>query len=135
MVAIRDWTREWWQQERGKYELVTSVAVLDELRQGDHPGQENKIRLLDSARLLPVVVETDSLVEAYLEHRLMPRNNLADARHLAVATYHRCDFLLTWNCRHLANGNKLRHLRKINKGLGLPSPDLVTPLELMEDSA
>ena len=51
-----------------------------------------------------------------------------------VASLHRCNYPLTWNCRHLANGNKLRHLRKINEGLGLPSPDLVTPLELMEDS-
>ena len=51
--------------------------------------------------------------------------------HLAVASYHRCDFLLTWKCQHLANANKFDHIRRVNTLLGLFVPALVTPLELL----
>ena len=54
-----------------------------------------------------------------------------DALHLAIASYHRCDFLVTWNCKHLANANKFGHIRRINGILGLSVPSLVTPLELL----
>ena len=61
----------------------------------------------------------------------MPENPLGDALHLAVASYHKCDFLLTWNCDHLANANKFGHIKRINTILGLYVPALITPLELL----
>ena len=61
----------------------------------------------------------------------MPRDPAGDALHLALASYHKCDFLLTWNCQHLANANKFGHIRRVNTLLGLFVPDLVTPLELL----
>ena len=134
MVAVRGWTRSWWEEERDKYRLVTSVAVLDELRQGGHPAQEEKIRLLAGIGHLEVAPETDMMVETYLRHQLMPRDDSGDARHLAIASFHRCDYLLTWNCRHLANANKTRHIRRINGLLNLPSPEIVTPLELVREN-
>ena len=54
-----------------------------------------------------------------------------DALHLALASYHKCDFLLTWNVQHLANANKFAHIRRVNALLGLFTPALVTPLELL----
>jgi hypothetical protein len=63
----------------------------------------------------------------------MPADPLGDALHLALASYHRCDFLVTWNCRHLANANKFDHIRRLNALLGLFVPALVTPLELLGD--
>ena len=57
-----------------------------------------------------------------------------DALHLALASYHKCDFLVTWNCRHLANANKFGHIRRVNTMLGLFVPALVTPLELFGGS-
>lgn len=63
----------------------------------------------------------------------MPANPAGDALHLAVASVQRCDFLVTWNCRHLANANKFGHIRRVNTLLGLYVPTLVTPLELLED--
>jgi hypothetical protein len=71
------------------------------------------------------------IVEAYIRHKVMPGDPLGDALHLALASYHKCDFLLTWNCRHLANANKFGHIRRINTVLGLFVPMLVTPLELL----
>jgi hypothetical protein len=65
----------------------------------------------------------------------MPNNPVGDALHLALASYHKCDFLLTWNCKHLANANKFHHIRRVNTILGLYAPLLVTPLELLGDEA
>ncbi len=61
----------------------------------------------------------------------MPTDPAGDALHLALASYHKCDFLVTWNCRHLANANKIGHIRRVNTMLGLFVPALVTPLELL----
>jgi hypothetical protein len=63
----------------------------------------------------------------------MPSNPAGDALHLALASYHRCDFLVTWNCKHLANATKFGHIRRVNAILDLFVPALVTPLELLED--
>ena len=71
------------------------------------------------------------IVQAYIAHQLMPSDPLGDALHLAIASYHRCDFLVTWNCKHLANANKFGHIRRVNGILGLSVPTLVTPLELL----
>ncbi len=64
----------------------------------------------------------------------MPDDPVGDALHLAMASYYKCDFLLTWNCRHLANANKFDHIRRINTLLGLFVPALVTPLELLGEN-
>jgi predicted nucleic acid-binding protein len=61
----------------------------------------------------------------------MPRDPLGDALHLALASHHKCDYLLTWNCQHLANANKFTHIKRVNALLGLHVPILTTPLELM----
>jgi hypothetical protein len=65
----------------------------------------------------------------------MPRDPTGDALHLALASYHKCDFLLTWNCSHLANANKFMHIRRINTMIGLYVPILVTPLEMLGGEA
>lgn len=80
---------------------------------------------------IPIEDEIQETVEVYIQHRVMPNNPLGDALHLAVASFHKCDYLLTWNCEHLANANKFGHIRRINTLLGLHVPMLVTLLELM----
>jgi hypothetical protein len=70
-------------------------------------------------------------VSVYVEKHVMPRDPVGDALHLALASVEKCDYLLTWNCRHLANANKFTHVRTVNTLLGLHVPFLVTPLELM----
>ena len=131
MVARRNWTREWWRTASARDEIVTSEAVLEELGAGDHPHREDCLAFVEDLPLLaigPAIAET---VEAYIAHRLMPRDPGGDALHLALASHYRCDFLATWNCRHLANANKFDHIRRINGILGLFVPALVTPLELL----
>ena len=131
MVARRQWTREWWDEHQHAYDLVSSDAVVDELERGDHPVKEQALSLIDHVELLPIETEVGEIVEAYIQNMLMPSDPAGDALHLALASYHKCDFLLTWNCRHLANANKFGHIKRINTVLGLFVPTLVTPLELL----
>ena len=131
MVARRQWTRLWWDNLRGNYLVVTSVAVLDELSRGSYPNKDKAIKLASNLPLVPVDPSISHIVQAYIRHKVMPNDPVGDALHLALASYHKCDFLLTWNCRHLANANKFGHIRRVNGMLGLYMPQLVTPLELI----
>ena len=132
MIAQRSWTRNWWDQARGRYEVVTSEATLSELAEGDYPQKLKCLKLVESVPLLPINEEIGEIVEAYIARHVMPAAPTGDALHLAVASFHRCDFILTWNCSHLANANKFQHIRQVNGLLGLYVPQLVTPLELLE---
>jgi len=131
MIARREWTKQWWDRAHGREELVTSEAVLGELGRGDHPHRDDCLGLLEGLGLLQIDHAIAETVEAYVAHHVMPRDPLGDALHLALASHHRCDFLVTWNCLHLANANKFDHIRRINGILGLFVPALVTPLELL----
>ncbi len=131
MIARRNWTRTWWDSHRHEYELVTSEAVLDELEAGNFPNRAQALTLLAEVPLTPVEPAIVEIVEAYIQRLVMPRDPTGDALHLALASFHKCDFLLTWNVRHLANANKFGHIRRVNTLLGLFTPTLVTPLELL----
>ncbi|MDG4597746.1 MAG: type II toxin-antitoxin system VapC family toxin [Candidatus Contendobacter sp.] len=127
----REWTMEWWKNCRSNYVFITSTAVLDELSRGNklHKGQA-----LDLAMTLPAIAPTDEIaeiVQIYVAHHVMPKDPMGDALHLALASFHKCDYLLTWNCQNIANANKFAHIRRINALLGLHVPELVTPLQLM----
>jgi hypothetical protein len=81
--------------------------------------------------------EIVEIAEAYRARGLMPRSPVADALHVALASFFRVDYLLTWNCRHIANANKARHLEELNTKMGLNTPMLITPYMLYpwEDSS
>lgn len=130
----KEWTRLWWHDAPGAYELVTSPAVLDELAAGLPETSARRLALVRDLPVLPIEPAITEIVEAYVGHRLMPADPGGDALHLAVASYYKCDFLVTWNCRHLANANKFGHIRRVNTMLGLFVPALVTPLELLGGS-
>ena len=87
--------------------------------------------MLNGVELLDITEEALELTELYIEKLVMPNDPAGDALHLALASIHKIDVLLTWNCRHLANPNKLEHIRLINFGLGLPVPMIVTPLNFL----
>lgn len=134
MQARREWTRQWWTRARERYRLFTSAAVLDELSRGEYPGQVDCLALMQDLPVLALDAAVADIVAAYVHHKLMPADPGGDALHLALASYHKCDFLLTWNCQHLANANKFGHIRSVNTRLGLYNPALVTPLEFLGES-
>lgn len=131
VVARRAWTRQWWAERTAERVRLTSLAVIAELKRGTLPHQADALRLAETLTALPVPQDIQPVVEFYIEHHVMPRDPLGDALHLAIASRHACDFLVTWNCRHLANANKFGHIHRVNSLLGLHVPLLVTPLELL----
>ncbi len=134
IVVRRQWTHLWWNEAPEHYELVTSPAVLDELAGGIPERGAERLALVRDLPLLPIEPAIAEIVHTYVRHQLMPGDPGGDALHLALASYHKCDFIITWNCRHLANANKFEHIRRVNAMLGLFVPSLVTPLELLGDS-
>ena len=133
IVARREWTQRWWGGAPARYELVTSPAVHDELA-GGLPGRcAKRLALMRGLPLLPVEPATPRSSRD-IRHKVMPADPSGDALHLALASYHKCDFLVTRNCQHLANANKFGHIRRVNAILGLFVPALVTPLELLGGS-
>jgi hypothetical protein len=131
MVAMREWTQDWWNNQLHHYDLVTSIPVIEELENGDHPSKQATLELISKLPILPIHEEIEEIVEEYVTHYIMPDDPKGDALHLALASYHHCHFLLTWNCAHLANANKFEHIRHINTMLGLYVPILTTPYELL----
>lgn len=108
--------------------------MLDELSAGAPERTAQRLALLHEVPLVPVEPAVVEIVQAYIQQKLMPADPGGDALHLALASYHKCDFLVTWNCRHLANANKVGHIRRVNTLWGLYVPALVTPLELLGGS-
>src|SRR5437588_2588154 len=134
ILARREWTRQWWTTAAERFELVTNPAALDEVSNGPADRKNDWLNLVRSLPVLSVDEVVAEIVQAYVQHRVMPADPAGDAMHLALASYHKCDFLVTWNCQHLANANKFGHIRRVNTMLGLFVPALVTPLELIGGS-
>lgn len=133
MVARRQWTRHWWDHCSSRYELVTSEGVIAELQNGNYEALNAAVDLVSGLPRIDIVDDIADIIDVYLANHLMPKERLGDALHLALASYHKCDFLLTWNCTHIANANKFEHIRIINARLGLFVPSIVTPMELCEE--
>ena len=132
-LSRHHWTRKWWDELRQDYELCTSYAVLQELGSPAYPAakREKSLHLLRDLPVLDETARVGEIIRAYQRHKLMPQSPTGDALHFALASVHGCDFLLTWNCVHLANPNKLDHIRYVNERLGLPMPMLLTPVDLL----
>lgn len=134
--TIRTWravTRRWWDQRRAEFRLVTSAYVFAELAFARRPKATRCRALLSDVPRLDDPSGVREVAEYYIDHHLMPAGAQGDAMHLALASMHRIDFLLTWNCRHLANANKIQYLAVLNGRLGLQVPIVTTPLSLMEE--
>jgi predicted nucleic acid-binding protein len=137
-VARMHWTRRWWGQFADQSELVTSETVVAELSRGTGKKTSERIALLDGLEFLKVTEEVEEIARIYVAKLVMPNDPAGDAMHLALASCYRTDVLLTWNCQHLANPNKMEHIQVVNYGLGLPMPLVVTPLNYFsgrEDNA
>ncbi len=126
-------TKDWWNQERSHFDLWISDEVLDEVSKGNYPNQRQVIECALQLPILPFDTQIQTIAQTYIDNYLMPRTLAGDALHLAYASFYQMDFLLTWNCNHLANANKQQHIRNINTRLNLSVPLIVTPLQLVTE--
>ena len=132
-LARQHWTQKWWDQFAHKQPLVSSYAVIQELEDSGYPAEKRAkcLTMLQSLPLLAESTEIQKIIQHYIAHRIMPKDPSGDALHLALASYYGCELLVTWNCVHLANPLKAGHIHRINDRLGLPTPVMTTPMNLL----
>ena len=130
-AARQQLTREWWDVERRNYDLCISQIVLDEAAAGDAEAAQRRLAVIDTLPLLDLTFEVDGLAETIMQSGLLPASASRDAVHIAVAAVHQVHFLLTWNCRHIANATIFRDLQHIIMSAGYDVPVICTPEELL----
>lgn len=124
-------TRQWWEQNRSEYDLFASEIVLDEAGKGDLNAARLRLEILQGLPLLKVDEPTLVLTRAILSSGVIPEKAAADAGHVAVAARYGMNFLLTWNCTHIANAAIWTKLGEwVQKG-GYALPVICTPDELL----
>lgn len=128
------WSRLWWDHISSQYDVIVSEAVINELADPDFQYSQSALSLVDRMPQVEISNEIRDIVTTYITRKLMPQGPLGDALHLALASYYKCDYLLTWNCKHLANPNKFQHIRIVNTTLGLYVPIITTPNQLVGGS-
>lgn len=132
--AWREITVDFWDRARFQYDLFVSDETLRELQDLGYPATKRQqcLNLVADLPRLAVNDEILDLADFYVRQGVMPSNDLGDAFHLAFATWYRIQYLLTWNCKHLANANKFERIQTLNTQRRLMSPLLVTPAQLSE---
>lgn len=126
-------TRQWWDEERHNYELVSSQYVLQEAARGDATFARQRLDALDGVPLLDLPDEVGELGDELLARSVLPPQARLDALHIAASAYHAVDFLLTWNCKHIANAKILPQIRAALTDLGYAVPTICTPEEMLGD--
>lgn len=131
-AARQQITHDWWKHHRHRYDLCTSQTVLDEAEAGDADAASRRMHYLETMPLLDLNPAVDEVAQAVLTSGLLPEKAARDAIHIAVASVHRIELRLTWNCRHIANAAITRRLAAVVGNRGYELPVLCTPEELSQ---
>ena len=135
VLAHQELTRDWWYNCLTKFEPCISEFVLEEIGRGDPQAAQDRLNVVSKWSLLPTVPAIEHLVALYVTELSLPETAYRDALHIATASAHGVDYLVTWNCRHIANAYVWRLLAKVNMLEGVPVPVICTPEELLDDRA
>jgi hypothetical protein len=133
-AARQQLTQQWWDEERGKYRTFASAHVIEEARAGDPIAAARRLDALATVEMLAPAPELELLAARLQQSLQLPLKARFDAMHVAYAVYYELDYLLTWNCTHLANGETLRRLTDFLRGQGLWQPIICTPQEMVPES-
>jgi len=131
----RDLTMRWFERELGEYRVCTSTLVRRELERIDEPHRSSYLRLLTGLENLELADEAAILAEGYISRGIFHRKFIADALHVALASFHKIDYVVTWNFGHLANVRKQARLRMFNTAAGFFSPSIITPEFLVHEGS
>ena len=124
-------TRDWWGFRRSNFRLYISQVVLDEIAEGDSEIATQRLEILRDFPLLELNQAVRDLAGQFLTRSNLPPKAAADAVHIATATVYDLDYLLTWNCKHIANAQIQRKLAEISLDFGYQLPIICTPYELL----
>ncbi|PSB34210.1 type II toxin-antitoxin system VapC family toxin [Chlorogloea sp. CCALA 695] len=131
LMANLEITQEWWNTRREQFALYISQVVLEEVARGDAEIASKRMDILRDFPLLEVNQSVQSLATLFLGKTNLPAKASDDALHIAVATFYGLDYLLTWNCKHIANAQIQKKLAQISIEAGYELPTICTPYELM----
>jgi hypothetical protein len=131
LAAYQQITREWWDTQLHYYQPLISDFVIEEISKGDPLLSASRLKVVQKFKMLPVTDDVIVLGDRYLKELSIPRKARLDAYHLAISVIHGMDFVLSWNFRHMANAFVRRKLEMINSELGIISPTICTPEELI----
>ena len=130
VAAKQEVTRQWWERRKAKFELLISQYVLDEAAAGDAQAATRRLEAIRELDLLEIDEEVLRLAASIVEAGVIPPRAQTDAAHIAVAARHSVDFLLTWNCTHIANAEIMPRINFLVSRAGYFMPTICTPEEL-----
>ena len=131
MAAHQQVTQDWWNQRRAQFDVYVSSLVIQEASQGDAQAAASRLNTLQDIPLLELRNEARDLAEQFIRYKALPKKANEDSLHIAIATIYGLDYLLTWNCKHIANAEIQKRIAKISVEQGYDMPIICTPLELM----
>jgi predicted nucleic acid-binding protein len=123
-------TRRWWKESRIHFEIFTSEAVLLEASRGDPTAAAERLEAIELLPLIPITDGARALADFLVKRNALPSKARVDALHLATAAANGLQFLLTWNCRHLANATLQTKIQGVCRDWGFEPPIICTPFEL-----
>jgi predicted nucleic acid-binding protein len=130
----RDLTIRWWEHEMGDYRAVISPLVTRELERIPEPHRSSYLNLISPLEQVELTEEASILADGYISRGIFNRKYIADALHVAIASYHKIDYLVTWNFGHLANVRRQARIRLFNTAAGFFVPMIVTPEFLVSEA-
>ena len=133
IAVLQDQAKRWWDEQRQKYRLVTSQFVLDEAALGDPDAAAQRLEMLAGIPVLLPDERVESIASEIIERSLMPPKAELDALHVASAAVGGVEYLLTQNCKHIANAHFLPRLYDLLEEVGLPRLLICTPAEFLGD--
>ena len=131
VAAHQQATQEWWANRRSQFERSVSQVVIDEASVGDPAEVQKRLAIIGGLPTPAITDEANALTQSIMAAGILPPKVLRDAAHVAVAAVHAIDYLLTWNCKHLANAQIARRIAVVCEKLGRKMPIICTPEELM----
>src|SRR5436190_14044142 len=124
-------TQDWWENRRSQFECSVSQVVIDEASLGDPAEIQKRLAIIADLPALKFTEDAEALTKAIVAAGMLPPHAFPDAAHVAVSAVHAIDYLLTWNCKHLANAQIARRIAVVCEKLRHKMPIICTPEELM----
>jgi len=133
VAAYQEITVDWWESELHKYQPYISQFVIEEISRGNQQAARNRINAIKNFPLLDLHDDVYYLAKRYLNEAQIPRRSQLDAFHISAAVVNGMDYILSWNFHHITNVFVKEKIRRINENIGIETPVICTPEELIND--
>lgn len=130
-AVLQEQAKRWMNEQRQLYDIVTSQLVIDEAAMGDADAAARRLQMLDGISVLPANPDADTVADEIVARAMMPEIARLDALHVALAALAGVQYLLTQNCKHIANAHELPRLYRLLDELGLSGMLICTPIEFL----